>query len=213
MRKALQKAQELEQQAEASLQGENEKEPRRRAIQEKLGVLKQEEPRYRELEERRQEGEKAAASWQSADKTQKEWEQKRDELQKTQEEEKKRLLDLGNPRPKSAAWKRKKKPPPSSGNGSNPCSSGTPIIERPPKPIRRTGKRWKNSKMKTKNIPPGVTNWWGCSQGLPRNGPSMPVYSKKKRRWARKQRALKRRKQPLSSRRRTMKTLTAPYRN
>ena len=47
MRKALQKAQELEQQAEASLQGENEKEPRRRAIQEKLGVLKQEEPRYR----------------------------------------------------------------------------------------------------------------------------------------------------------------------
>ena len=56
MRKALQKAQELEQQAEASLQGENEKEPRRRAIQEKLGVLKQEEPRYRELEERRKEG-------------------------------------------------------------------------------------------------------------------------------------------------------------
>lgn len=97
MRKALQKAQELEQQAEASLQGENEKEPRRRAIQEKLGVLKQEEPRYRELEERRQEGEKAAASWQSADKTRQEWEQKRDELQKTQEEEKKRLLDLGNP--------------------------------------------------------------------------------------------------------------------
>src|SRR5699024_3873179 len=87
----------LEQQAEASLQEENEKEPRRRVIQEKLGVLKQEEPRYRELEERRKEGEKAAAGWQTADQTQKNWEQKRDELQKKQEEEKKRLLDLGNP--------------------------------------------------------------------------------------------------------------------
>lgn len=97
MRHALQKAQKLEQQAEASLQEENEKEPRRRVIQEKLGVLKQEEPRYRELEERRKEGEKAAAGWQTADQTQKNWEQKRDELQKKQEEEKKRLLDLGNP--------------------------------------------------------------------------------------------------------------------